>query len=56
MKLIAGYIVLVITGDSVAYGIGRTVEHWSPTTSLPIFLTLFFIVFWAGWKAAIRLT
>jgi hypothetical protein len=56
MKLIAVYIGLVLVGDFIAYGVGRTVESFAPTASLPIFLGLFFLVFWAGWKAAVRLT
>jgi hypothetical protein len=51
MTLIAVYIALVIAGDY-----WRTVEHWSPAASRPVFLALFFLVFSSGWKAPIRLT
>lgn len=54
MKLLAVYSVFVVIGVVVAYGIGRTVEHWSPTASLPVFLAAFFLVFWVAWRAAIR--
>ena len=54
MKLIAVYVVFVLIGLTVAYGVGRTVEHWSPTASLPVFLAAFFFVFWAAWRLATR--
>jgi len=53
----AVYVVIVIIGELIAYGIGLGVERMtSPTTSLMVFLALFFSVFFLGWKAAIRLT
>ena len=56
MKLIAIYVVFVLIGETFAYGVGRTVEHWSSTASLPAFLAAFFFVFWAAWRLAIRVT
>ena len=56
MQLMAFYIVFVLIGDLGAYAIGRTVEHWSPTSSLPVFLACFFLVFWLAWRLAVRLT
>ncbi len=56
MKLIAVYVVLVLIGETIAYAIGRAVEHWSPSASLPVFLGCFFMVFWAAWRLAIKLT
>lgn len=56
MKLIAYYVGFVLIGDVVAYLIGRSVEHWSPTASLPVFLACFFFVFWAAWRLAVRVT
>jgi hypothetical protein len=56
MKLIAVYVVFVLVGETVAYGVGRTVEHWSATASLPAFLASFFFVFWAAWRLAVRVT
>ena len=56
MQLMAFYIGFVIIGDLGAYAIGRTVEQWSPATSLPVFLTCFFAVFWLSWRLAVRLT
>ena len=54
MKLLAVYVAFVAVGEAIAYGIGRAVENWSPTASLPAFLGCFFIVFWAAWRAAVR--
>jgi len=56
MQIIAVYIVLVLIGEFGAYLLGRTVEHWSPSASLPVFLAAFFIVFWIAWLIAVRLT
>lgn len=56
MKLIAVYILFVLIGEAIAYFIGRTVEHWSPAASMPVFLACFFFVFWAAWRFAVRVT
>lgn len=54
MKLIAVYVVFVLVGEAIAYFVGRSVEFWSATASLPVFLACFFFVFWAAWRLAIR--
>jgi hypothetical protein len=56
MKLIAIYVVFVLIGEFVAYLVGRSVEHWSETASLPVFLGCFFLVFWIAWVLAVWLT
>ena len=56
MQLLAVYVVFVLIGEFGAYLIGRSVEHWSETASLPIFLACFFIVFWLAWILAVKLT
>jgi hypothetical protein len=56
MKIMAVYIAVVIVGEFLAYGIGRGVEIFSETLSLPVFLALFFSVFFFGWRFAVRLT
>lgn len=56
MRIMAFYIVFVLIGELGAYVIGRTVEHWSETASLPVFLACFFIVFGVAWKLAVRVT
>ena len=52
MKLLAFYIVFVVIGEAIAYAVGRTVETWSQTASLPAFLACFFFVLWAAWRVA----
>jgi hypothetical protein len=54
MRLISVYIVFVVIGEFAAYVLGRTVERFSAPASLPVFLTAFFVVFWAAWKVAVK--
>jgi hypothetical protein len=54
MKLLGFYIVFVAVGEAIAYVAGRTVEFWSPATSLPVFLGLFFFMLWAAWRLAVK--
>ena len=56
MQLLAVYIVFVLIGEFGAYLVGRTVEHWSTTAGLPVFLACFFVVFWLAWILAVRVT
>ena len=54
MKLLVFYIVFVAIGEAITYAAGRTVELWSPATSLPVFLSGFFFVLWAAWRLAAK--
>jgi|SRR5689334_9180965 len=54
MRLLVVYIVFVAIGEAIAYAAGRTVEVWSPATSLPVFLSAFFFVLWAAWRLAVK--
>ena len=56
MQLIAVYVVILLIGDVIAYGIGTTTERFSPTLSLPVFLASYFAVLWIGWILAVRIT
>jgi len=56
MRLLAVYIAFVAMGEAIAYAAGRTVEMWSPATSLPVFLTFFFFVLWGAWRLAVKVT
>jgi hypothetical protein len=56
MQLIVYYIVFVLIGDGAAYLIGSSVEKWSPSLSLPVFLGCFFLVFWFAWILAVRVS
>jgi hypothetical protein len=55
MRLILVYVGIVLVGLLISYGVGRTVEHWSETTSLFVFLAMFFGTLWAGWQLATRI-
>ena len=55
MRLLVFYIVFVAIGEAIAYAAGRTVELWSPATSLPVFLSAFFFVLWAAWRLAVKM-
>ena len=56
MRLLALYAVFVVVGDGLAYVVGRGVERVSEAASLPVFLACFFVVFWAAWRLAVRVT
>ena len=57
MQLIAVYVVFVLIGETIAYFIGRTVEHsGSQSLSLTVFLSCFFVVFWLAWVLAVWTT
>jgi hypothetical protein len=57
MQLIAVYVVFVLIGETMAYFIGRTMELWlTQSASLTVFLACFFVVFWAAWVLAVRVT
>jgi hypothetical protein len=56
MRLIATYIVFVLIGTLIAFGAGRITEIWSEQISLFVFLGLFFVSLWAGWKLALKVT
>lgn len=56
MKLIVFFVAFVLIGELGAYLVGRTVEAWSVTASLPVFLACFFIVFWGAWRLAVKVT
>jgi hypothetical protein len=56
MWLIAVYVLFMIVGDLVDYGIGLVVEDLWPAASLPVFLGLYFLFLWLAWVLAIRVT
>lgn len=56
MRIIVFYVAFVLIGETIAYFIGRSVEHWSKAASLPTFLACFFIVFVIAWKLAVKVT
>ena len=57
MWLIVVYVVLMITGDVLAYLTGLVVEGiWGSTASLPFFLFMYFLFLWIAWLIAVKLT
>ena len=56
MWIMAVYVLIVVVGEAIAIAIGLTLDRTYPTYSLPISLSLFFIVLWLSWLLAVRLT
>jgi hypothetical protein len=57
MSLIIAYLVLIVTGTFISYGIGYAIEvASSPGVSLLVFLTLYFFSLRTSWFIAVRLT
>ena len=56
MSLLIVYVVLMITGDFVAYLIGLVIERTVPAASLPAFLAMYFLFLWVAWIIAVRIT
>ena len=57
MWLIVAYVILMITGDILAYLTGLVVERmWGPSVSLPFFLFMYFLLLWVAWIIAVKLT
>jgi hypothetical protein len=56
MYLLAVYTGLLTVGEFGAYLLGRQIETFAPAWSLTIFLEMFFFMFWAMWRVAVRIT
>ena len=57
MLLIVYYVILMVVGDLIAYGIGFAIERmWGSQASLWAFLVLYFAFLWVAWHAAVWLT
>jgi hypothetical protein len=56
MKLIVYYTVLSSIGDVIAAIVCLGIEKVVPWISMPIFLALFFLILWAAWVAAVKMT
>jgi uncharacterized membrane protein len=57
MWLIVAYVILMITGDILAYLMGLVVERmWGPTVSLPFFLFMYFMLLGVAWVIAVKIT
>jgi hypothetical protein len=56
MKLITYYIVIALIANIAVIALCLAIEQVVPWASLPIFLTLFFLILWAAWILAVKLT
>jgi hypothetical protein len=56
MSLLILYLVLMITGDFIAWGIGHFIEAQWPAASLPAFLAMYFTFLWWAWVIAVKIT
>ena len=56
MKLITYYLVLSLVANLAAVALCLAIEQVVPWASMPIFLTLFFVILWAAWVLAVRMT
>jgi hypothetical protein len=57
LQLIAFYVVFMIAGDLLAYGIGYLVEaEFGSRVSFVVFLALYFLFLWVAWLLAVRVT
>ena len=56
MILMAVYVVFVMIGEFIAFGIGYAVERFSEVAGLTAFLAIFFLNFAVCWKLAVWIT
>ena len=51
------YVILMIIGDVIDYGIGMAVSsYWSDAASLPVFLACYFATLWFAWVLAVKIS
>lgn len=56
MWLLIAYVGLTLVGNAIIYFLGLIVERMWPVASLPVFLLMFFVMLWAAWLVAVKLT
>lgn len=56
MWIIIVYVLVVAVGELIVAAIGLTLDRIYPLLSLPVSLSLFFVVLWFGWILAVRWT
>ncbi len=56
MWILAIYILIVAISETAIAFLGVTLDRIYPALSLPISLSLFFVVLWLGWVFAVHLT
>ena len=50
------YVAIVLISESIVVGIGLALDRIYRVASLPVSLSLFFIVLWLSWVLAVRFT
>ena len=56
MWLLTTYIGLALIGNAIIYFIGLAIERTFPAASLLVYLVMFFLVLWAAWLCAVKIT
>ena len=56
MKLCAYYTVISLALDALAVFLCLEIEKYLPWISMPIFLTLYFLILWVSWIIAVKMT
>lgn len=56
MALLIVYLVLIVVGTFVSYGLGLAIESIAPTFSLWAFLLMYFASFAVCWYIAVKVT
>jgi hypothetical protein len=56
MWVLTIYILIVLVGEAGAIAVGLFLDRTYPLASLPVSLSLFFIVLWLSWVLAVRVT
>jgi len=57
MSLLVAYIICLVLGQTLTISIGLLLDRVSsPGISVPVSITLYFVMFWIAWKVAVRVT
>jgi hypothetical protein len=56
MWIMVVYVLIVLICETIVIGLGLALDWLYPPASLPVSLSLFFVVLWLGWVLAVRLT
>ena len=56
MWILTVYVLVVVVMELIVVAVGLALDRIYPSISLPISLSLFFLVLWFGWVIAVHLT
>ena len=56
MWIMVVYVLIVLVCEAIVVGIGLILDRVYRAASLPVSLTLFFLVLWLSWNLAVHLT